>query len=149
MGKPSQLGIMVILLGAVVALTGFFPGVMGLEAARGIGVLQALAILAGFGGLIGGAYIYVKVTYYLNQKNTLAQRIAVRLSLTGLLISAATGLADVLGFGSHPQIATIQRPLVGTYQLVGMFVGFAIASFGVIIYTLMGDHDEPPSTPDS
>ncbi|CAG0998374.1 MAG: hypothetical protein IAE83_10065 [Anaerolinea sp.] len=144
--KLSQLGIMIILLGGVITMIGFFPGVIGAESAGGIGVLQTLAILSGFAILIGGAFVFLRSSYYPSSKHTLAQRIAARLSMTGIVFSTASGLADVLGFGSHPPIPPIQRPMLGSTQMVGLFLGFAIASAGVVIYALMGDHH--PSEPE-
>jgi len=138
MGKLSQVGIAVAVLGGVVALIGLFPSITGLEQAAGVGVLQTLVILAGFSILIGGAYLFVQSTYYPGVKHNLAQQIALRLSMTGLVISTASGLADVLGFGSHPSVSD-QRPFMGTLQTVGLIGGFVVASIGVIIFALMGE----------
>lgn len=148
MGKLSQAGIAISLLGGVVALIGLFPSIIGLEQAAGIGILQILIILIGFSILIFGAYIFVQSAYYAGVRHNLAQQIAVRLSMTGLLIATASGLADVLGFGSHPLGLEGQRPLLGTWQATGVLGGFVIASLGVIIFALMG-HPEPPDNPDN
>jgi hypothetical protein len=154
MGKLSQAGIAISLLGGVVTLIGLFPSVIGLEQASGIGILQMLVILIGFSILIFGAFIFVQSTYYAGVRHNLAQQIGVRLSMTGLLIATASGLADVLGFGSHPVGIEGQRPLMGTWQASGVLGGFAIASIGVIIFALMGHpenpddstQDKPPTT---
>ncbi|MCC7446688.1 MAG: hypothetical protein IT324_04690 [Anaerolineae bacterium] len=150
MGKLSQVGIAVAVLGGVVALIGLFPSITGLEQASGVGVLQTLVVLAGFSILIGGAFLFVQSTYYAGVKHNLAQQIALRLSMTGLVISTASGLADVLGFGSHPSLGD-QRPFMGTLQTVGLIGGFVVASIGVIIFALMGeptpDDDNPDKTP--
>jgi hypothetical protein len=58
--------------------------------------------------------------------------------MTGLLLAVFSGLADVLGVGSHPPIVNVQRPFLGTIQVVGMIGGFLIASAGVIIFALLG-----------
>lgn len=143
MDKLSQFGIAVGTLGGVITLMGLFPGVVGLEQTGGIGVLQILVSLTGFSVLILGAYIFVQSTYYPGIKHNLAQQIALRLSMTGLIIAASCGLADILGFGSHPPIPG-ERPLLGTWQLFGLIGGFVLASVGVIIFALMGriDHHE-------
>ncbi len=141
MGKLSQVGIAVAVLGGVIALIGLFPSITGLEPSPGVGVLQTLVILAGFSILIGGAFLFVQSAYYPGVKHNLAQQIALRLSMTGLVISTASGLADVLGFGSHPPTAD-QRPFLGTLQTIGLIVGFVIASVGVIIFALMGEPDD-------
>src|SRR5215467_13116382 len=147
MGKLSQVGIAVGALGGVIVLIGLFPSVTGLEAASGVGILQIVTILVGFATLILGVYIYVQSTYYEGVKHNLAQQIGVRLSMTGLVIAAASGLADVLGFGSHPP-GLDQRPVMGIWQTVGILAGFMLASLGVIIFALMGDSGDGPPPPD-
>lgn len=146
MGRWAQFGIAVGILGAVLSLMGLFPSITGLEASPGIGILQILTILAGFSTMILGAFIFVQTSYYPGVKHNLAQQIGIRLSLTGLLGSAAAGLADVLGFGSNPP-ALEQRPVLGPYQAVGLIGGFIIASMGVLIFALMGAHPTPPDEP--
>ncbi len=142
MAKLAQAGIAIAVLGGVITLIGLFPGITGIEAAPGIGVLQTLVILSGFSILIFGAYIFVQATYYPGVPHNLAQQIAIRLSMTGLVIAAASGLADVLGYGSHPP-GPESRPFLGTWQATGLIGGFLIASIGVIIFALMG-HPGPP-----
>lgn len=146
MGKLSQVGIAVGVLGGVIILIGLFPSLTGLEAAGGVGILQIVTILIGFATLILGVYIYVQSTYYEGIKHNLAQQIGIRLSMTGLVIAVASGLADVLGFGSHPP-GPDQRPVMGIWQIIGILSGFMLASLGVIIFALMGDSSdggEPP-----
>lgn len=138
MGKVAQIGIIVAVLGGVVSLIGLFPSVTGLEPSPGIGILQILVILAGFSILITGAFMFVQSSYYPRVKHNLAQQIGIRLSMTGLVIATASGLADVLGFGSHPPTPS-ERPFLGPWQAAGLIGGFIIASIGVIIFTLMGD----------
>ncbi len=148
MAKLAQVGIAIAVLGGVITLIGLFPGVTGLEAAAGVGIIQTLVILAGFSTLIFGAYIFVQATYYPGMPHNLAQQIALRLSMTGLVIAVASGLADVLGYGS--QQPPEQRPFLGPWQAAGLIGGFVIASIGVIIFALMGppgphDGSEPPA----
>src|SRR5688572_30421532 len=145
MAKLSQAGIAIALLGGMISLIGLFPTIIGLEQASGIGVFQILVILAGFSILIMGAFIFVQSTYYPGIKHNLAQQIGLRLSMTGLVIAVAAGLADVLGFGSHPVGIEGQRPLLGTIQAFGLIGGFIIASIGVLIFALMGH----PVSPDN
>lgn len=146
MAKLSQVGIATALLGGMIALIGLFPTIVGLEQASGIGIFQVLVILTGFSILITGAFIFVQSSYYPGIKHNLAQQIALRLSMTGLVIAYASGLADVLGFGSHPVGTEGQRPFLGTLQAIGLIGGFVIASIGVLIFALMGhpgSHDHP------
>ncbi len=145
MEKYGQISITIGALGIVTILIGLFPGIVGLEAAAGVGVLQVLVILLGFTILFTSAYVFVKQNFYPGLPTTLAQDIGLRLTLTGLLIAAAAGLADVLGFGSHPSTAT-SRPLMGRLQALAFIGNILVASAGVLIFALFGPH---PSDSDS
>ncbi len=143
MERYTEASITIGVLGVVVTLIGLFPGLVGLEAAPGVGVLQVIVILGGFSLLFLGAYIFVHQAFYKGMKRTLAQDIGIRLTLTGLVIAAAAGLADVLGFGSHPPTPST-RPLLGKLQAAVFVGGFLIASSGVVFYALFGPREEPP-----
>jgi len=137
MDKYAQVCITVGTLGVVLALIGLFPGIIGLEATEGVGVLQVLVILLGFTLLFASAYLFVKKTFYPGLPTTLAQDIGLRLTLTGLLVAGAAGLADVLGFGSHAPTES-SRPLLGDLQAVAFVGGFLIASAGVVMFAIFG-----------
>ncbi len=145
MVRLSQFGIAVGALGIVLTLMGLFPGVTGVEPTPGIGIVQILMAITGFSLLIGGAFIYVKYTFYEKQRATLAQQIGIRLSLTGLMLGAMVGLADILGFGSNVRTATTDI-FFGPWQAVGLLGGFLMASIGVLVYAVTGSmDDDPPS----
>ena len=139
----AQVGIATSTLGAVIALMGLFPGVSGLDATPGIGVLQIVMILAGFTLFIGGALLYVQDAFYPGMQHNLMQQVAVRLSATGLLFAAMSGMGDVLGFGSHPPMFT-DGPILGYWQAAGLIGGFLVASLGVLLFALTGP-DAPPT----
>ena len=141
MEKYGQISITIGTLGIVIALIGLFPGIVGLEAAEGIGVLQVLVILLGFSILYFAAYYFAKQTFFPGQPTTLAQNIGVRLTMTGLLIAAAAGLADVLGFGTHIS-DSYDRPLLGQLQALFFIGGLLLASSGVVIFALFGPPEE-------
>jgi len=154
MERHAQFSITIGTLGIVIALIGLFPGIIGLEAASGIGVLQVLVTLFGFTLLYTAAYVFAKLEFFPGMPATLAQNIGFRLTLTGLLIAAAGGLADALGFGSHP-ITEESRPLLGNLQAIAFVGGILIASLGVVIYAWFGppppdeDQDEDGAPPDT
>lgn len=145
MEHNNQISITVGMLGVVTTLAGIFPGIIGLEAAEGIGVLQVLTILLGFSLMFTAAYIFAHQTFFAGLPTTLAQDIGIRLTLTGLLISAAGGLADVLSFGTHTS-PEYTRPLLGPLQTAVFVGGLLIASSGVAVYATFGPSavdDEP------
>lgn len=136
--RYSQITILVGTLGLMLTLIGLFPSTTGVEVQSGIGLLQILVILTGLVLLVLGALLFVKITFYPTVRTNLAQDIAIRLSLTGLLIAAAAGLADVLGYGSHIPGDEDNLPSVGAWQAAGMVLGFTIASIGVLVFAWMG-----------
>lgn len=157
MEKYLQISITLGALGIVIALVGLFPGIIGLETIEGVGVLQVLVILLGFSVLFFSAYLFARQVFYPGMPNTLAQDIGARLTMTGLLIAAAAGLADVLGFGSHGATEGT-RPLLGRLQAIVFISAILLASFGVMIFALFGppeetrpnsdDEGDTPSPPD-
>jgi hypothetical protein len=134
-----QIGILITALGAVLALIGLYPSITGLEPKSGIGVVQIVIILAGLTLIILGGLVFVKVGFYADSESTLIQRIAVRLSLTGLLLAGAVGLSDLLGYGSNPSLGEESSPVVGRFQALGMIFGFIVASAGVLIFMVGGE----------
>lgn len=137
--RLGQFAILVGTLGLMFVLIGLFPTITGLEPKSGIGVLQILVAFLGLTLLVIGALLFSKIMFYPRQRTNLAQQIGVRLSLTGLLMTGAAGLADVLGFGSHAPDSEIQVvPILGKWQALGMIIGFMVASLGVIVFTWMG-----------
>jgi hypothetical protein len=147
MEKYSQISITIGALGIVITLVGLFPGIIGLETVEGVGVLQVLVILLGFSVLFTSAYLFARQVFYPGLPTTLAQDIGIRLTMTGLLIAAAAGLADVLGFGSHgPTEGT--RPLLGRLQAIAFVGGILLASSGVVIFAVFGPSQKKKSDSD-
>jgi protein-S-isoprenylcysteine O-methyltransferase Ste14 len=130
----GQVAILIGAMGLMLVLIGFFPSITGVEPKSGVGVLQILIIILGLALLIIAALVFVKVSFYPESQRNLAQDIAIRLSLTGLLMSGAAGLADVLGFGSHSPGVEENLPYLGPWQAAGIAIGFAVASLGVLIF---------------
>jgi hypothetical protein len=135
MPRVAQFGIALGALGIVLTFMGLFPGVTGIEPARGIGIMQVFTILIGFTLLILGALVYVKFTFYVGQAANLAQQIGSRLALTGLLFATMSGLSDILGFGSHLRPGNY---LFGPLQALGIIGSFLLACIGVLIYAVAG-----------
>lgn len=137
MTRFGQVGIAIGALGMVVALMGLFPGVTGAVQTPGIGIVQVMLLLIGYGLLIQGAILYVKFTFYSGVPSNLTQQIGVRLALTGLLMAALAGLADILGFGSHLRNESGDI-FLGQLQAFGILASFTVSSFGVLLYAVAG-----------
>ncbi|MCS7072401.1 MAG: hypothetical protein NZM00_12920, partial [Anaerolinea sp.] len=138
----AQFGIAIGALGIVLAVMGLFPGITGIRPGAGVGLVQFATILAGFILIDLGALIYVKFTLYVGRPANLIQQIGVRLSLTGLILSGMAGVADFLGFGSHPRTPEMDG-LFGPLQTIGLVGGLTIAALGVLIYAAAGSAPEP------
>lgn len=136
--KIIQLSILVTTLGLVTCFMGLYPGITGSEPQTGIGILQILTIIVGMTLIISGAVLFVKIHFYPNTAANLTQQIALRLGFTGLLISAAAGFSDLLGYGSNPPNGPDLIPVLGPYQAAGMIFGYFIAALGVLLYAVAG-----------
>lgn len=144
--KLIQASTLVMTFGLVTCFMGLYPGITGAEPQSGVGLLQIMAILFGMGLIILGAIAFVKISFYPNTRANLTQQIALRLSFTGMLIAAAIGFADVLGYGSHPPTGPDNIPVLGPYQAAGMVFGYFVAAMGVLLYAIAGP---PESAHDS
>ena len=144
MSRIAQIGIAIGALGMMISFMGLFPGMTGLDSTPGFGIIQTLTVLVGFTLLMLGAIIYIKYAYYATKTATLAQQIGQRLALTGLVLAAMSGLADLLGYGSHgPGFSAIV--IFGRLQAAGFVASFFMSAIGVLIYALAGQPDEKPS----
>lgn len=141
----AQFGIVISALGGVLMLMGLFPGVTGITPGEGIGIVQFVALVLGAALLNLGAMLYVKYTLYVGQPSNLTQQICLRLSLTGIVLAAFTGLADYLGFGSHVVELGSPQVFFGPIQAGAVLVFLLLASLGVLLYAVSGT---PPSTPE-
>ena len=124
-------------LGVMICFMGLFPGVTGAQTTAGIGLIQVAMLIAGFGLLILGAFVYAKFTFYLDVRATLSQQVGTRIAMTGLLFAAMAGLADILGFGSHIR-SDIGDIFFGRLQMIGILACFGLSSLGVLVYVLAG-----------
>ncbi len=137
MWRFSQVGIALGALGGMICFMGLFPGVTGAEPTLGIGLVQVVMVLIGYTLLILGALTYLKFTFFLDVPANLVQNIGTRLALTGILFATLSGMADILGFGTH--IRDDAGDLYfGQLQMIGILASFGLSSFGVLVYVLAG-----------
>jgi len=131
MNKLAQVGILSITLGGVLLLLGLFPFAADLDNAPGVGVTQLVSIITGLFFFVLGGYVVLYGIQHEGRPRSLMRDVGVRLGMTGLVVSAASTLADALGFGSHTT-----GTLLGSVQTGGILVGFAISALGVLVYGL-------------
>ena len=141
MERVSQVGIFLGVLGIVLAVTGLFPGIVGMPTVSGIGAVQLVTVLVGLSLLIFGALLYVRFTFYPTGSANFTQQIAVRLSLTALLFASMSAVADILGFGSNVRVLYEEDIFFGPLQAAGLIGGFLVAAAGVLLYALGGPQE--------
>lgn len=129
MNKLAQIGILSIALGAVLLILGLFPFAADLDSAPGVGVSQLVSIITGLFFFVLGGYVVLYGLQNAGRPHSLMRDVGVRLGMTGLVVSAASTLADTLGFGSHTS-----GTLLGAVQTAGILVGFGISALGVLVY---------------
>ena len=137
MQRFAQIGLMIAILGIVIAVMGLFPGLTGADDTTGVGLIQVLMLILGYGLLVFGAIIYAKYTYFPGLESTLFQQIGIRLAITGIVFAAIAGLSDIMGFGSHVR-ADDNDIFFGQLQAFGILASFALSSIGVMIYVVTG-----------
>lgn len=133
MNKLAQVGILSISLGSVLLFLGLFPFAADLDNAPGVGPSQLAALIGGLFFFVLGGYVVLFAVVHIGHPRTLLQDVGVRLGMTGLVVSAASALADTMGFGSHTS-----GTLLGAVQAGGILVGFGISAIGVVIYGVAG-----------
>ncbi|MBK8137434.1 MAG: hypothetical protein IPK52_16735 [Chloroflexi bacterium] len=137
MARIAQFGIALGALGLLILVMGVFPGVTGRAPTPNVGLVQLMALLAGWSLMTFGALIYAKFTYFHKTPSNLTQQIGSRLALTGIVFASICGLADILGFGSHAGVLA-GDVVVGQFQIAGIIGSFVLSSFGVLMYTIGG-----------
>lgn len=137
MWRFSQVGIALGALGGMVCFMGLFPGVTGAVPTAGIGLVQVVMVLIGYTLLILGAMTYIKFTFFLDVPANLVQNIGTRLALTGILFATLSGMADILGFGTHIR-DDVSDLYFGQLQMIGILASFGLSSFGVLVYVVAG-----------
>jgi hypothetical protein len=128
----ARFGAALVGLGFVIFLLGIFPEYFSLDLTRGFGLLQITTFLSGLSLMTTGAYTYMYATRHRAMPRRLREDIGIRLMLTGIVIAWATGLADVVGIGTH---FGQQRPFFGPVQAWGVSVGVMLIIIGIGLYS--------------
>lgn len=127
----ARFAIGLVVAGLFVVLIGVYPSIIAMELTEGVGVLQIFVFLFGLGLMTLGGYLYVYATRHRAMPRTLREDVGVRLMATGYVFCLASGLADVLGIGSH---YGAERPLLGLFQAFGVALGVAVIVVGLTLY---------------
>jgi len=107
--------------------------VFGLDITPGIGLMQTLGVLLGLTMLAGAGFSFLSQLRPPGKKIPLLSDIGIRMALTGLLACYVSGLADMVGVGTH-QAAQFERPFLGPLQLIGFGLGLLVVLSGLGLY---------------
>ncbi len=129
--RLARFGVATVVFGFFVFVIGVYPGLIRLDLTPGIGLVQIGVFLVGITIMTLGAYIYSYATRHRAMARTLREDIGLRLMATGLVLSYASGFADVLGIGSN---YGSERPLLGLFQASGVALGVLVIVAGIILY---------------
>ena len=124
-----RLGLLTVILGLVIFILGADPGLFSMDRSPVTGFVQIAVFLVGLGTICVGGYLALNALWNGTEK-TIAADIGLRLVSTGFVISVASGMADVFGFGSHP---LPKIPYFGPWQAIGVMVGEAIIAVGFLM----------------
>jgi hypothetical protein len=128
----ARSGIAIVVAGFVVFVVGVFPESIRLDQTPGVGLLQIITFLFGLTLMTLGTSVYMYATRHRAQPPRLREDIGIRLMATGVVIAYTSGLADVLGIGSH---FGAERPLLGPLQAWGIAGGMAVIVVGIVLYS--------------
>lgn len=99
----------------------------------GFGVLQTFGFLLGITSLTIAIFLHLSASRPPGTPRSLQADIGIRLSLTGLVLSYASGFADLIRIGTHIQ-PEFERPFIGPLQLGGLLLGLLVWAAGILLY---------------
>jgi hypothetical protein len=124
-------GLAMAVFGLVVFVLGLNPGLFGLDRSPVVGFVQIAVFLVALAIICVGGYLTL-TSLWTGKEKTIAADIGYRTVATGYVVAAASGMADVFGFGSQPFPST---PYFGQWQALGVMIGevFIIIGFLMMI----------------
>lgn len=122
-----RLRLAIAVLGLVIFVLGVNPGLFRMDRSPVVGFVQIAVFLVGLAVICLGGF-FTLTALWAGQEKTIVADIGYRMVATGYVVAAASGMADVFGFGSQPFPST---PYFGQWQALGVMVGelFIIAGF--------------------
>jgi hypothetical protein len=135
------------LLGLLAVGLALGADVLGIDITPGFGLVQIISLLAGITSLTVAAYLFLNRRRIRGSEIPLPADIGIRLSMSGLLACYVSGLADMVGVGTH-RGAEFQRPFLGPLQLIGLLIGLLFVTLGLLLFWL-GNRYQPRQKEDA
>jgi hypothetical protein len=124
-----RIGLGIVLLGLLLFVLGTDPGLFGLDRSPVTGFVQIAVFLVGLAMICVGGYLALNALWNGREK-TISADIGLRLVSTGYVISVASGMADMFGFGSQP---LPDIPYFGAWQAMGVVIGEVMIAAGFLL----------------
>ena len=145
--KRIRLGIILTLIGLLVFLLGARPDILGMDRSPVIGFVQITVMLVGLAIICIGGYVSM-ISLWFKRTPSIAAETGLRLISTGYVVAVISGMADIIGFGSHPFPYVV--PYFGIWQARGVQIGEGIIAIGLLLMfpysrsaLFNGNHDHP------
>ncbi len=124
-----RLGLFAAVLGFFIFLLGAEPGLFRQDRSPVTGFVQISVFLVGQGIICLGGFATLN-TLWNGRLKSIIYDIGLRLVATGYVISVASGMADIFGFGSegYPTV-----PRFGAWQKVGVLGGQLVIALGFLM----------------
>ncbi len=126
----QRLGLLLAVLGALVQTLGLRPDWVGMAYAAPVGLVQLLVFILGLGLVVFGGYLHLTARWNGVTPLPFWADVGLRLAFTGYLLTAIAALADILGFGSHPNPS---EAYFGPWQAGGILVGEVLMLIGFLM----------------
>jgi hypothetical protein len=126
-----RLGLLIAVFGFIVFVVGVNPGIFGADRSPVVGFVQIAVFLVGLAFVCLGGFVSLN-SLWNGAEKTIAADVGYRLVATGYVISVASGMADILGFGRQP-LPNI--PYFGPFQAIGVMIGILVIIAGFILMT--------------
>ena len=127
------LALIAFIIGILLCIMAALADRVGIDLTPGFGMVQMLSLLLGITSITLGIFIFLRSRKPANTPRSLQADIGVRLAATGLVFLYVTGLADLIGIGTHVT-PSFERPFVGPLQLGGFLLGIATILIGMFFY---------------
>jgi hypothetical protein len=128
--RRIRFGLIVVVSGFLIFLIGVKPEIFLLDRSPVLGFVQISVMLAGLAVMCMGGYISINGLWK-GRKRSIAAELGIRIISTGYIIALFSGLADVLGLGSHPYPKHI--PYFGVWQARGFQIAEGIIAIGILM----------------
>jgi hypothetical protein len=129
LGKRLVPRLSIAVLGLFIFILGVNPALFGMDRSPVVGFVQIAVLLVGLAVICLGGF-FTLAALWAGQEKSIAADIGYRIVATGYVIAAASGMADVFGFGSQPFPST---PYFGQWQALGVIAGELFIIFGFLL----------------